>query len=86
MSKSLAKNQNAQPAAASVRSSRERFMTDQEVADWLGTTTATLAVWRCTKRYPLPYIKCGRLVRYRESDVLAFLESRLVTPTGVEAR
>ena len=76
------------PAAALIvtRSGRERFLTDNEVADWLGTTTSTLAIWRCTQRYNLAYVKVGRLVRYRESDVLDFLESRLVKPAALAAR
>jgi len=36
----------------------------------------TLAVWRSTKRYPLPFVKIGRNVRYKKSDVLAFIASR----------
>ena len=39
---------------------------------------ATLEVWRCTKRYDIPYIKVGRLVRYRKSALLKFLESRTI--------
>jgi len=58
---------------------REKLLAPGQVADLLGVTTHTLAVWRCTQRYNLPYIKCGRLVRYRPSDVEAFLESRCVT-------
>ena len=34
-----------------------------------------LAVWRCTKRYPLTYVKYGRTVRYRRKDLDAFIES-----------
>lgn len=47
-------------------------------ANLLGTEPSTLEVWRCTKRYQLPYIKVGRLVRYRKSALLKFLESRTV--------
>lgn len=54
-----------------------KLLTPQQVAEQLGVTTHTLAVWRCTKRYPLPYVKSGRLVRYRPADVVAFIESRL---------
>lgn len=36
-----------------------------------------MSTWRCTKRYPLPYVKVGRLVRYRETDVDAFEIARL---------
>ncbi|GLQ08066.1 MULTISPECIES: helix-turn-helix domain-containing protein [Alphaproteobacteria] len=53
------------------------LLTAGEVSNILGVTTGTLAVWRATKRYDLPYVKSGRLVRYREQDVHAFILSRL---------
>jgi len=37
----------------------------------------TLAVWASTHRYDLPLVKVGRLVRYRKSDLEAFLQRRL---------
>ena len=49
----------------------------QDVADRLGVSITTLATWRCTKRYPLAYVKVGRLVRYRIADLDAFEISRL---------
>jgi excisionase family DNA binding protein len=52
-------------------------MTPEEVAEYLGVSSETLNVWRCTKRYNLPYIKAGRLVRYRMEDVETFVVSRL---------
>jgi excisionase family DNA binding protein len=51
-------------------------------AQYLGVTPKTLEVWRCTKRYNIPFIKVGRLVKYRKADLDAFLESRTV---GAEA-
>ena len=54
----------------------DRMLTEAEAADVLGIRPQTLSVWRCCKRYALPYIKCGRLVRYRMSDVQRFIESR----------
>lgn len=56
-----------------------KLLTPEQVAESLNVTTHTLAVWRCEQRYNLPYIKTGRLVRYRESDVLAFIRNRLVS-------
>lgn len=53
------------------------LLTATEVSQILGITPGTLAVWRATKRYDLPYVKSGRLVRYREEDVEAFITSRL---------
>jgi excisionase family DNA binding protein len=54
----------------------DRLMTPQEVADFIGVSVETLNVWRCTRRYRLAYIKVGRLVRYRLSDIKQFLETR----------
>ena len=56
---------------------KTKLLTPDEVANNLGVTTHTLAVWRSTGRYNLPYVKSGRLVRYREDDVQAFIESRV---------
>jgi hypothetical protein len=50
--------------------------TEVEAAEALGVKPTTLQIWRCTKRYPLAYIKVGRLVRYRQSALDAFLTSR----------
>lgn len=54
------------------------LMTPAHAAAYLGVEVATLAVWRCTGRYALPYLKVGRLVRYRQSDLDAFLKARSV--------
>ncbi len=54
-----------------------QLLTPQDVAARLGVSTTTLSTWRCTKRYPLPYVKVGRLVRYRLADVEDFELARL---------
>jgi len=56
------------------------LLSTSEAAEYLGTTIGTLEVWRCSKRYPLAYIKVGRLVKYRRADLDQFLESRRVVP------
>jgi len=55
----------------------DQLLTPQNVADRLGVSITTLATWRCTKRYPLTYVKVGRLVRYRLADVESFEVARL---------
>jgi hypothetical protein len=56
-----------------------KLLDPSAAADLLGVTPGTLNIWRCNKRYPLPYIKVGgRLIRYRESDLLNFLEQHTV--------
>lgn len=54
----------------------EKLLSRQETAKFLGVTEGTLAVWACTKRYELSYVKVGRLVKYKYSDILEFLEKR----------
>ncbi len=54
-----------------------KLLTPEQVAEVLGVTPRTLTVWRCEDRYDLSYVKAGRLVRYREADVKAFIEKRL---------
>ena len=45
----------------------------------LGLSPHTLCVWRLDGRYNLPYLKMGRKIKYRRSDLLAWLASRTVT-------
>jgi len=54
------------------------LLTETQAAEILGVKPTTLQVWRSTRRYQLPYIKAGRLVRYRQSAVEAFISSRTV--------
>jgi predicted site-specific integrase-resolvase len=56
----------------------------EHAADILGTSNQTLANWRATGRYALPYVKVGRLVRYRDSDLAAFIAANTVVPQSME--
>lgn len=60
-----------------------RLLPPEEAAPLVGVTVGTLQVWRSTNRYPLKYVKAGRLVRYRLEDIQAFIESRTVCPAEV---
>jgi hypothetical protein len=56
-----------------------RLVSEREAAEILGLKNhSTLSVWRCTRRYALPYTKIGRAVRYRVADLEAFISSRTV--------
>ncbi len=61
---------------------REALLDNDAAADHLGVAPRTLEVWRCTRRYKIPYFKVGRLVKYRREDLDAWLVSRAI---GVEA-
>lgn len=56
--------------------SRDPLVTPEAAADRLGVSPRTLAIWRCTGRYDLPFVKCGARVRYRTSAIENFLERR----------
>lgn len=55
---------------------------DKQAAQILGAKVSTLSVWRSTGRYNLPFLKVGRLVRYRVSDLAEFMARRTANHTG----
>ena len=57
------------------------LLTPAKAAERLGIQEQTLAVWRCTARYNLAFVKVGRAVRYRASVIDAFIEANTVTQT-----
>lgn len=56
----------------------DRLLTRKEAAEVLGASEGTLAVWTCNKRYPIPIVKVGRLVKYRLSDLITFIDARTI--------
>jgi hypothetical protein len=54
---------------------------EKDAAFILGVKPSTLSVWRSTGRHHLPYMKVGRLVRYRVSDLAIFLAASTTTKT-----
>jgi excisionase family DNA binding protein len=58
------------------------LLSDKEATEHLGLANGTLSVWRCEGRYNIPFIKVGANVRYRRSDLDAWLESRTQKQTA----
>lgn len=58
------------------------LMDTPTAAAYLGVSPHTLDTWRATKRYPIKYLKTGGRVKYRKSDLDAWLESCLVVPAA----
>lgn len=63
----------------------DRLMHTEEVAERLGVSINTLAMWRW-KRIHLPYSRMGRRIIYRESDVDALIEQGRVEPQWTYTR
>lgn len=58
----------------------ERLLTPARTAGILGIPVSTLARWRSERR-ELPYVKVGRVVRYRQEDLDRWIETRTIRPT-----
>lgn len=56
--------------------STDQLFNPPEAAAYIGVSVDTLSVWRCVGRYNIPFIKVGRLVKYRKSALDSFLDSR----------
>lgn len=55
-----------------------QLVSREDAAASLGVRPQTLACWASNGRYHLPYVKIGRRVMYRLSDIEAFIEANLV--------
>lgn len=71
--------ENQTTLAEVIRPKNPNLVDEREAAEMLGVSPGTLSVWRSTGRYALPFIKVGRNVRYRKSDLDAWLEAQTRT-------
>lgn len=62
----------------------EKYLTEKQVSEMTGLALSTLRNWRVLGRGPVYVKPGGTCVRYRLSDVQAFMESRRVVPGGGE--
>lgn len=68
---------------------RIELLNEKQAANHLSIAAATLSVWRSTGRYNLPYVKVGHAVRYRLSELDAWLAAHSKNSTrfyGAEVR
>ncbi len=56
---------------------KDLILDRREAAAFLSVKIGTLAMWKSNKRYSLPYIKVGRHIRYKASDLIKFLENNV---------
>jgi hypothetical protein len=57
---------------------RDVLLDARAAAEFLGLQPNTMAVWRSTRRYDLPWVRVGSRVRYRLRDLEAFVQARTV--------
>lgn len=52
----------------------DALLSPEDAAELLGLSPGTLANWRSSGRESLSYLKCGRSVRYRASEIRRYLQ------------
>lgn len=57
------------------------FYTEASLAEFLGLAPITLRTWRANVKGP-KYIKVGRLIRYKRSDVETWLTAQTIGKRG----
>jgi excisionase family DNA binding protein len=57
------------------------FISRTEAAKMLGIKPNTMAAWMCRGNVTLPYLKFGRQVRYRISDIHDFIKKNTLRKT-----
>ena len=56
----------------------DRIMTVPEVAEYLKLAKST--VYYMVQRNQIPYLKIGKSVRIRESDLIEWIEEKMIQP------
>jgi len=57
-----------------------RLINKADAAQYLGVSVRTLEAWISKGTGTLPYVKIGRMVRYRMDDLAAFIEAGRISP------
>ncbi len=52
-----------------------QLLTSSQVSKMLNVHMETLRIWRLIQKDKLPYIRIGRLIRYKKSDVEALIQN-----------
>lgn len=62
----------------------ETYLTTKQAAELLQVSPKTLESWRRTQMQGPPFCKLGHFVRYRLSDLEAYMEEILIEPTAID--
>ena len=65
-------------------SKQQRLLSPKEAAAYLGTSISSLNKWRNHDEHDLPFVKCGRFIRYRKEDLDSWIEMHIVKSDNKE--
>ncbi len=74
-----------QPTPIPLEKLKDRYLTAKEASELTGMNPATLANQRSARR-GIPFIKVGRSIRYRMTDILAFMDGHRIDPEKLWSR
>lgn len=57
----------------------EKLLTQAQVADILGVSPSFLNMLRAERKFEIAYVKVGNLIRFKESEVTAYIDRRSVS-------
>jgi predicted DNA-binding transcriptional regulator AlpA len=63
----------------------QQLLSEIETAKQISVSPLTLQQWRHHKRYGLPFVRVGRLIRYRQIDIDNWVASRTVAASEPRA-
>lgn len=52
-----------------------RFLSISEVANYLGLAPKTITNWLCAGKFPVPFVKIGRLTKFDVQDIETYVAS-----------
>ena len=81
----MAKPKTESPQSLPLESQDILLLLPAAAAALLGVSVDTLADWRCRGGGPR-YVRVGRLIRYRDADLQAWLATRVCVNTGTYPR
>lgn len=78
----IANSTNEKPLVQPIKNDIGEVLTTKEAAQYLGLKEQTLCSWRCHGLQELPYVKSGRLVRYRKKDLNEYIQRNMKANTS----
>lgn len=61
-----------------IKSATSELLHTEQAAAFLGLSEKTLNNDRCTRKIGIPFVKIGRSIKYRRSDLEKFISDRVV--------
>lgn len=62
----------------------DSLMDQKTAAAYLGTTVGSLNVWRANGKHKIPFVRWGHNIRYRKSDLDAWIAEHLQNNSSCE--